>query len=91
MVFKPVDLTPLSAIALGILAERAGVPSGLLSIVTISRMPLFLARRFVRPKGPEVDLDRVNTSRPALDATGLRPNHEAEPRVRRQCPVRCVR
>ena len=35
MVFKPADLTPLSAIALGVLAEQAGVPAGLLSIVTI--------------------------------------------------------
>jgi succinate-semialdehyde dehydrogenase / glutarate-semialdehyde dehydrogenase len=34
MVFKPADLTPLSALALAVLAERAGVPKGLLSIIT---------------------------------------------------------
>jgi succinate-semialdehyde dehydrogenase/glutarate-semialdehyde dehydrogenase len=35
IVFKPAALTPLSAIALAVLAERAGLPSGLLSIIPI--------------------------------------------------------
>ncbi|MBI3699851.1 MAG: NADP-dependent succinate-semialdehyde dehydrogenase [Afipia sp.] len=34
MVVKPASQTPLSALALGVLAERAGVPKGVLSIVT---------------------------------------------------------
>ncbi|NHN84970.1 succinate-semialdehyde dehydrogenase [Acetobacter musti] len=34
MVIKPSELTPYSALALAVLAERAGLPSGLLSIVT---------------------------------------------------------
>jgi len=34
MVIKPSEFTPYSALALGVLAERAGVPPGLLSIVT---------------------------------------------------------
>lgn len=34
MVVKPASQTPLSALALGVLAERAGVPAGVLSIVT---------------------------------------------------------
>lgn len=33
-VARPADLTPLSAIALGVLAERAGIPAGVLNIVT---------------------------------------------------------
>lgn len=37
MVFKPAALTPLSALALAVLAQRAGVPAGLLSIVPITR------------------------------------------------------
>src|SRR6202790_5605197 len=34
MVVKPASQTPLSALALGVLAERAGVPKGVLNIVT---------------------------------------------------------
>lgn len=34
IVVKPSELTPYSALALGVLAERAGLPAGVLSIVT---------------------------------------------------------
>jgi succinate-semialdehyde dehydrogenase/glutarate-semialdehyde dehydrogenase len=34
MVLKPAEQTPLSALALGVLAEEAGLPAGVLSIVT---------------------------------------------------------
>jgi succinate-semialdehyde dehydrogenase/glutarate-semialdehyde dehydrogenase len=34
MVVKPASQTPLSALALAVLAERAGVPKGVLSVVT---------------------------------------------------------
>jgi len=34
MVIKPSELTPFSALAMAVLAERAGVPAGVLSIVT---------------------------------------------------------
>jgi succinate-semialdehyde dehydrogenase/glutarate-semialdehyde dehydrogenase len=34
MVIKPAELTPLSALALVVLAERAGVPPGVLNVVT---------------------------------------------------------
>ncbi|ESZ77840.1 NADP-dependent succinate-semialdehyde dehydrogenase [Mesorhizobium sp. L103C105A0] len=34
MVLKPAAQTPFSAIALGVLAERAGLPAGLLSVIT---------------------------------------------------------
>ena len=35
-VARPAELTPLSALALGVLAERAGIPAGVLNIVTTS-------------------------------------------------------
>jgi succinate-semialdehyde dehydrogenase/glutarate-semialdehyde dehydrogenase len=34
MVVRPADLTPFSALALAVLAERAGVPPGVLSVIT---------------------------------------------------------
>ena len=34
VVVKPSDLTPFSALALGVLAERAGIPAGVVNIVT---------------------------------------------------------
>jgi succinate-semialdehyde dehydrogenase/glutarate-semialdehyde dehydrogenase len=34
VVIKPSDFTPFSALALGILAERAGIPAGVINIVT---------------------------------------------------------
>jgi succinate-semialdehyde dehydrogenase/glutarate-semialdehyde dehydrogenase len=34
IVVKPSELTPFSALALGVLAERAGIPAGVLNIVT---------------------------------------------------------
>ncbi|GAB7544026.1 NAD-dependent succinate-semialdehyde dehydrogenase [Cupriavidus sp. 8B] len=34
MVLKPAEQTPLCALALGVLAERAGIPAGVLNIVT---------------------------------------------------------
>ena len=35
-VARPAELTPLSAIAMGVLAERAGIPAGLFQVVTTS-------------------------------------------------------
>ncbi|MBY5770884.1 NAD-dependent succinate-semialdehyde dehydrogenase [Rhizobium leguminosarum] len=34
VIVKPSDLTPFSALALGVLAERAGIPKGVINIVT---------------------------------------------------------
>ncbi|MBE7637126.1 NADP-dependent succinate-semialdehyde dehydrogenase [Sneathiella sp. P13V-1] len=34
MVIKPAEMTPYSALAMAVLAERAGIPAGILSIVT---------------------------------------------------------
>ncbi len=38
-VARPADLTPLSALAMGVLAERAGIPAGVFSVVTTSDAP----------------------------------------------------
>ncbi|HNS92714.1 MAG TPA: NADP-dependent succinate-semialdehyde dehydrogenase [Thauera sp.] len=39
MVIKPAEDTPLCALALAVLAERAGLPAGVLNIVTTNRAP----------------------------------------------------
>lgn len=41
IVFKPAAETPLSALALAILAERAGVPKGLFSVLPPSNARMF--------------------------------------------------
>ena len=40
MVVKPAELTPYSALAMCVLAERAGVPAGVLSVVTGDSKPI---------------------------------------------------
>ncbi len=49
-VARPSELTPLSALAMAVLAERAGVPKGLLSVVTTAE-PAAVGQEFcVNPK-----------------------------------------
>ncbi len=43
MVLKPASQTPLSALAIAVLAEEAGIPAGVFSVVTGSAAPI--ARR----------------------------------------------
>src|SRR5678816_4829709 len=40
MVIKPSELTPFSALAMCVLAERAGVPAGVVSVVTGDSKPI---------------------------------------------------
>jgi succinate-semialdehyde dehydrogenase/glutarate-semialdehyde dehydrogenase len=40
MVVRPAELTPFSALALAVLAERAGVPAGILTVITGSSRPI---------------------------------------------------
>ncbi|MEN9866159.1 MAG: NADP-dependent succinate-semialdehyde dehydrogenase [Pseudomonadota bacterium] len=40
MVVRPADLTPFSALALAVLAERAGIPAGVLSVITGESRPI---------------------------------------------------
>jgi succinate-semialdehyde dehydrogenase/glutarate-semialdehyde dehydrogenase len=39
MVVKPAELTPYSALALAVLAQRAGVPAGVFNVITTSQAP----------------------------------------------------
>jgi succinate-semialdehyde dehydrogenase/glutarate-semialdehyde dehydrogenase len=42
MILKPASQTPLSALALAVLAERAGVPKGVFSVITGEARPIGL-------------------------------------------------
>ena len=46
VVIKPSDFTPYSALALGVLAERAGIPAGIINIVT--GMPTEIGNELMR-------------------------------------------
>lgn len=50
IVFKPAPETPLSSIALAVLAERAGVPSGLFSVITTTAASAFGEEACSNPK-----------------------------------------
>ena len=83
MVVKPATQTPFSALALAELAERAGVPKGVLSVLTGSasadrRRDDALAHR------AQAHLHRLDRSRPHADAPERRHDQEALARTRRQ-------
>jgi succinate-semialdehyde dehydrogenase / glutarate-semialdehyde dehydrogenase len=40
MVVKPAELTPYSALAMGVLAEKAGIPPGVISVITGDSRPI---------------------------------------------------
>lgn len=61
MVVKPAMETPYSALAMAILAERAGLPKGLLSIVTGDAKEIG-AEMTENAKGPQADLYRLARS-----------------------------
>ncbi|GLS22269.1 hypothetical protein GCM10007874_52860 [Labrys miyagiensis] len=50
IIIKPAELTPFSALALGVLAERAGIPAGVINIVT----------------GPPSEIGRALTASPVV-------------------------
>lgn len=50
IIVKPSELTPLSALALGELCERAGVPAGVVSILATSDAPMFARTVLADPR-----------------------------------------
>ena len=67
MVLKPAEQTPLSALAIAALAEEAGVPPGVFSVVTgdAADAPAIGARADVQPARPQARLHRVDGGREA--------------------------
>jgi len=66
VVLKPSELTPLTALALAALAERAGVPEGVLNIVVGDAKPIgdaLLASDTVSRRGDGLDTFRASIRR----------------------------
>ena len=71
VVIKPSEFTPFSALAIGVLAERAGIPAGVINIVT--GMPAAIGARADRePDGAQAELHRFDARRIAADGDRVR-------------------
>ena len=90
VVLKPANETPLSALALAALAEKAGVPKGVFNIITGNSSAIgkvlceHPAVRFVGFTG-STEVGKI------LYQQAVRRREEARARARRQCAVRGVR
>ena len=83
VVIKPSEFTPFSALALGVLAERAGIPAGVINIVT--GMPARDRQRADGQRNGAQDLlHRFDPRRRAADEGRRRRHQKAQPRARRE-------
>ncbi len=83
MVVKPATQTPFSALAFAELGQRAGLPKGLLSVLTGSASQ-DRRRDDAQPAGAQAQLHRLDRGRPHADAPERRHHQEAVARTRRQ-------
>ncbi len=89
-VCKPASETPLSALALGELAERAGIPAGVFNVITGSAQD-DRRRADLQPHRALPDLHRLDRDRQAADAAMRLDREEGRPRAWRQCALHRVR
>ena len=75
IVLKPATATPFSALALGELAERAGVPAGVFSCVTGGATEIG-ARNDLEPDRAQADLHRLDRDRQDADGAVRRDREE---------------
>jgi hypothetical protein len=72
VVVKPAEQTPLTALALAELAERAGFPPGVFNVVTGSARPRDRRRADRQPDCAQAVLHRLDRGRPPADARSAR-------------------
>ena len=74
MVLKPAEQTPLSALAVAALAEEAGVPAGVFSVVTgdAADAPVDRRRADLEPARAQARLHGLDGGREAADARSAR-------------------
>ena len=82
-VCKPASETPLSALALAELGERAGIPAGVFNVITGSATR-DRRRDDLEPDGALPHLHRLDRDRQAADAAVRLDGEEGRPRARRQ-------
>ena len=86
MVVKPATATPYSALALAELAERAGVPAGVFSVVTGSSGAIG-GEMTSNPDCPQADVHGVHRNRQAADGTVCGHGQKDVDGTWRQCAV----
>ena len=91
MAVKPAELTPFSALALAELAERAGVPSGVINVVTAKDPGAGRARIHAKSACAQTDLHRLDRGRQNPAAAGGREHPEMLDGARRQCAAHRLR
>ena len=93
MVLKPAEQTPLSALAVMRLGEEAGLPPGVLSIVTgdADDAPVIGARDDLQPDRAQARLHRLDRGRQAAHGPVRRAGQEGLARARRQRAVHRLR
>ena len=89
VVIKPSELTPYSALALGLLAERAGIPAGVVNIVT--GLPKAIgATLTASPDVRKVSFTGSTVVGSLLMAQCAPTVKQAQPRARRQRALHCL-
>ena len=91
VVVKPAEDTPLSALALVELAERAGLPKGVLNVVTAKNPVPVGAAMTVKPARAHGDVHRLDRGRQDPDGAGCRHREARRHGAWRQCAVHRVR
>ena len=90
VVLKPAGETPLTALALAELADRAGIPKGVFNVVT-GESRGDRRRADLAPRHPAREFHRLDRGRQDADAPGGRHGEEGRAGARRQCAVHRVR
>ena len=86
MVAKPAESTPYSALALAVLAERAGIPAGVFNVLTGDAKGDW-GRNDLQSGCAQNNLYGLNGGRPPAHEAELRHGEEAFPGTRRECAL----
>ena len=91
MVVKPAQQTPLSMLALAKILEEAGLPGGVLNVITAKRSGAVIEPLLKRPADAQAVLHRLDGGRAHADRTVRRAGPARLDGARRQRPVPRVR
>jgi succinate-semialdehyde dehydrogenase / glutarate-semialdehyde dehydrogenase len=89
IVAKPSELTPFSALALAVLAERVGIPKGVFSVVT--GLPQEIGAELTSNPSVRKFFHRIDACWTAFDAAIREHDQARQLRIGRERPLYCVR